>query len=300
MNTRLTTLRKQAGHTLALLCLLGATAGQLRAQLHPFNGNFEDTVIVTKQGVTDTLPRHWASSGFGADLTNDAVAGKYAIYIWNWYYYGKGILVNGNSIQQGKGGQPITYRPSALTGSFKYIPGNVGTTNDSGVVYIHLVKYNATTKRRDTIGSGSKTFGPQSSYTAFQVPIAYASAVQPDTLLVRFVSSTNGFCSASSNGDCLFLYLDELKLVNSATGLARPLELQRAPVYPNPAGNYADITNPLPEPVQASLYAADGRLLRSWTLNAGDTQRLQTEGLQQGVYIIRFGNTGKTYKLVKE
>ena len=58
--------------------------------------------------------------------------------------------------------------------------------------------------------------------------------------------------------------------------------------------------NPLPEPVQASLYAADGRLLRSWTLNAGDTQRLQTEGLQQGVYIIRFGNTGKTYKLVKE
>lgn len=282
-----------------ILPALMAVSIMASAQQNPVNGNFEDTLLVPNQSGFDTLPRNWSTSAFGAGATADAASGKHAAYIWNWYYYAKGVLTNGKSTQPGKGGYPINFKPSGLNGFYKYLPGNAGTTNDSAVVYIVLTKHNASTHLRDTVGSGTKKFPAQSSYKAFQVPINYLSSAQPDTVSITFYSSLSGFCSNSSSGNCLFFYVDDLTLTNPATGIQSHVELNAPEVYPNPADDLVYIENTETGPVQVNLYASDGHLLRSSKIESNTKETVNLSALPRGVYFIRYSGTEKTIRILK-
>src|SRR6188768_4199447 len=77
------------------------------------NAGFESWIF---QG-NDTIPEGWSSSGIGAGRSDAAQSGDYSAYVWNWYYYAKGWIVNGQSgagfsiYDASSGGSPITEKP---------------------------------------------------------------------------------------------------------------------------------------------------------------------------------------------
>ncbi len=288
--------------TTAIVSLHVLLAG---AQQNLINSSFEDTVIINDSnlGIYDTIAADWTGTGFG--LTNDATEGTSAAYIWNWYYYGKGVLTNGDANFPKIGGTPIDFRPDALTGSFKYILGDVHTTGDSGIAKVCLTKFNIITQQRDTIGFGTKRLGPESTYKTFEIEIDYRTSDQPDTVTVSFISSENGFCANESDGNCLFLYVDNLNLSNGSTGIIESVSLNTPAIYPNPAQNIFAIAFPERTNVVETTIAITsitGERVIDLKLRSGAEQFVDINHLATGVYSVRIEREGQvsTTKLVKQ
>ncbi|HEY6172521.1 MAG TPA: T9SS type A sorting domain-containing protein [Candidatus Kapabacteria bacterium] len=196
------------------ICTLLLFAASLHAQFIP-NSDFELWTETTQ----DTLPKDWATSGFGAGRTRDAAHGEYAVTIWNWYSYAKGriglgkkdmleydLINNGVPLPlQGKG----TF---TLSGEYKYVLGENGgnsETDDSAVVFVMLKKFNYQTQQPDTAAFTIKKLGPANAYRLFSIPI-YVDRDSVDSLSVLFYSSEKGFCHSNSDGNCLYLTIDNL------------------------------------------------------------------------------------------
>ncbi|HVI45790.1 MAG TPA: PCMD domain-containing protein [Chitinophaga sp.] len=164
-------------------------------------------------------PLSWNLSASGSARATGGHSGQYAAQIWNWYYYVKGFLTNGNVFNampgydyNNTGGIAVSERPAALTGYYKYEPGSNDGKKDSAIAIIALRKYNAATRKSEKVAYTEVSLGPSSQYKLFRIPVSYASSVVPDSLVVTFISSRNGFCSGASNGNCLYLTLDDLAL----------------------------------------------------------------------------------------
>lgn len=277
------------------------------AQQNLINGSFEDTVIINDHnlGMYDTIAADWTGSGFGFGLTDDAVEGNTAAYVWNWYFYAKGILTNGDANFPGQGGTPINFRPDALTGSYKYIIGDVQTTGDSGIAAVCLTKFNTVTQQRDTVGFGSIKLGPEDTYKSFEVEIDYRNNDQPDTVTVTFLSSENGFCSNQSDGNCLFLYVDDLNLSNGSTGINESLSMNAPFIYPNPAQDMLTVSFPGKRndaETAIAITAITGERVIDLKLRSGAEQSINISHLSAGVYSIRIEKAGQitNLKLVKQ
>lgn len=278
------------------LMLLGLTNG-LIAQQQLLNGNFEDTVVTTGQG-NFSSPRHWTNSGFGAGISTDAQEGKFAAVIWNWYYYGKGVLSNGFYSSSDAGGTPVTFRPEKLSGYYKYIIGEVKSTNDSAIVFVTLTRYNSQMGKRDTVGYGMRRLGAANTYRAFETPINYTSAAQPDTVVVRFLSSESGFCN-SQDGNCLYLYLDDIKLSSNTTGISEGLKYNAFQLYPNPVKQYVELIFPINTATVLEIYNLMGECVFTKKLEQSNYVRLNLDSLQPGIYFLSTDN-GFIRKFVKE
>lgn len=271
-----------------------------KAQLDLLNGSFEDTLVSGGPGSTGVLPRHWTTSGFGAGITNDAAAGTYAMSAWNWYFYAKGSLINGQFTSNYQAGTPVSFRPDRLSGYYKYIPGDVQTFNDSAVVFVSLTKYNVSTQQRDTIGYGMRKLGPENSYQPFDVAIAYSGIVQPDTIVVQFISSESGFCSGQSLGECLYLFVDEVRVFDSTTGVSDDVRFVSPVVYPNPASDFINVQPGGSGARRVVIYAPAGSVVLTESLNDNGPHRLFIGHLQPGVYFVNVGAGDAFYKLVKQ
>jgi hypothetical protein len=276
------------------------------AQQNIINSSFEDTVIINDDnlGIHDTIAADWTSGSFGYGISDDAAEGNSAAYVWNWYYYGKGWLTNGDANLPQIGGTPIDFRPDILSGSYKYIIGDVQTTGDSGIAKVCLTKFNSVTQLRDTIGFGIKKLGPENAYKTFEVAINYISAEQPDTVTVTFISSENGFCSNTSDGNCLFLYFDNLNLSNS-TGISESPSLTKPLIYPNPAKDVLAISFPDKSgdtETKVVVTNISGEKVLSTNLPIGTDKSISISHLSAGIYTIRIERAGDvtTAKLVKQ
>lgn len=286
--------------TLALLvvCLM-STQGTF-GQLDLINGSFESYSVATNN--TDTLPTQWTMSQFGGRLSSNAKSGSKAAVVWNWYYYGKGILFNGKGdVATGKNaGTPINFKPTALTGQFKYLPGNVFSVGDSGNVSVCLVRYNAQLSRRDTVGRGTLKFGPTNAYQYFQVPIAYSSNALPDTVIARFESSEKGFCASSSDGNCLYLYVDDLKLTNPTTGITATLTLTPPLLYPTPCQDklIIDASGSIQSPF--FIFSAQGKMVHAAHFTSAERFEIQVSDWPSGIYYLRDSEGKVAAKFIKE
>ena len=218
---------------LILFCLT-MTGITSYAQTSISNSGFESTTITQND---DTFPTNWINgSGFGAGITNDAYSGNYAVSVWNWYAHVQGIIANGNANWPDNGGTPISFSPTILSGFYKYIYGDNNGGKDSAIAEVMLTRYNTILSQRDTIAYGIKNLGPVNNYLPFQVNINYINtSLLPDTIIVKFISSSNGICGGN---ECLYLYIDDL-FISNPTGMERTIEINLPLlfIYPNPAVN---------------------------------------------------------------
>lgn len=231
--------------------------------------------------------------------STDAHGGSYALQLNVWYYY------TDTRAQQVA---PINYRPVSFGGWYKYTENIIKNqttnlvTDDTATASVYLTRWNTTTNRRDTAGSGTTMLLGSSVYRQFSCPITYrSSTILPDTVLVSLDPSlmSNGGTYFSENPDGVnsFLKVDDLFLQSSAslTELS-PTGLMR--LYPNPAQDYVSVA--LPDTWTGVVTIADlyGRVVTSENINNG-VCRIATKNLTPGFYVLTVTNTDKP-EIVKQ
>jgi hypothetical protein len=281
----------------SLIFLFAAMSIVAQSQTELLNGAFEDTLIRNIGGETDTLAHDWSTSPFGTGITTDAAEGEFAAYVWNWYFYGEGYLINGANSDPWHGGTPINFRPSSLSGYSKYIIGSVISENDSAYINVTLTKFNVETHSRDTIGKGSMRFGASNEYLLFNIGIDYASAEQPDTVEVRVGSSIGGFCGDNSGGNCLYFYVDNLQLNEGTTGMSENVVFNQNIAYPNPAQGVITINQPIAQSQLLQLFSSEGKLVAQRMLLPEKVQSVDVADLPAGLYFIRLQTDNSVQKI---
>jgi hypothetical protein len=287
--------------TLVLIVLV-ALLMPIASQAQVVNGDFED--------LNDTLAADWYTGDFGAGLKTSYVqSGTYAFAVWNWYYYGKGYVVNGETQgsqvgQMPGSGTPSTEKALRLTGYYYYDTIGTDTNNDSALITVSYRLWDATNSRYDTVAFGITYLLPTagSSPVAFSMPIIDLSpGVDPDTVLIYIQSSLNGFCDASGSGNCLYLYVDDLRLENT-TGMVDIMgQFSQLQLHPNPTSNIVTIKAANDE-TECRLYNVAGNLVYAATLSQGDNH-IDISIYPAGMYVVEISEQGKVLgreKLVKQ
>jgi len=187
------------------------------------------------------------------------------------------------------GGYPISVRPVALGGWYKYAPVN----GDSATFSIQLTKWDGA--NRIVVGTGGiKTGVAQSSYTAFSVPVTYLTADVPDTVQILFVSSGENYANVGTT-----LFIDDV-FYDFSTGINESAIAQTS-LFPNPAEGKATLKFIVDnnDAVNINLYNTLGQHVRNlYTGHSGNgTNQVQfsTAGLPAGVYILQLMVGTKTY-----
>ena len=143
------------------------------------------------------------------------------------------------------------------------------------------------TGARDTIGRARYLLGPAAQYTAFEVPIEYASpGIQADSIVVKFTSSIAGFCANASNGTCLYLTVDDIE-VSTVTGLHEILAPEPSfSLYPSPSSSGFSISTPAAAtyPLDLKLFELNGRQVYRLTIPF-KSEAIIDPALPQGIYL---------------
>lgn len=276
-------------HPLLLPALLLLSTSISRAQL--INGGFEEWG--ERQSVT--MPTGWTSQQFGTGRTSDAEHPS-AVGVWNWYYYGRGILAAGEWEMFSVSWEnllplrtPLASTPVRLNGSYYYRLGENlgrqdGDTLDSAAAHILITRWNPMEGRTDTVLEREWFFPPTDGWVDFSIDISSDKGLA-DSMAVVFRSSANGFCSSDS-GTCCYLYLDDLTLESTA-GVATPLFPGVASrVSPNPATTSAEIVLDHNPGGRARLRLMDerGAEVRRVERVEGTRVVLDCRGLPSGAY----------------
>ncbi|MCX6267931.1 MAG: PCMD domain-containing protein [Bacteroidetes bacterium] len=178
-------------------------------------------------------------------------------------------------------------KPMRFKGYYKYEPVN----GDSCTAVILLSKWNATAKKRDTIGYGKMVQrNAVSTYTQFDIPVNYTGTGVVDTMTMLVVSSAgfNVRDFMNSKGQVgSTMYVDELML-EYPEGIQQILMPEVAvTAYPNPASDILHID--LSKQVKNGLlevYNSAGKQVGSYDLSSnGNT--IPVYSLVNGVYYYR-------------
>ncbi len=257
-----------------------------------------DSITLTNGGIAEVT------------LSTDAYSGSYAAQLETQSLYGNaipGFLLLGqfNLVQKNiTGGVPFMIsdytRPDSLTGYYKYTPPS--GKSDSCLIYIVLMHYNDTLKKRDTVGIGS--FGDSvttKGYTRFAFGINYNltyHSEQIDTIQLGIFSSGN-FLTAQFGSTML---VDDLSFDTTVVTGIRSVVYKSYSIscYPNPANSYLNILISEPHTgMIIKVYDVPGRNLLSAN-NRGLITPVDVSNLSNGTYffevIDRYGNLLKTEK----
>jgi hypothetical protein len=248
------------------------------------NGGFEDSTIIPN----DTVPTNWSVDPVGSVFTTDAHSGDVAMKLWNWYFYSRAWLVYGDAQSPWDAdGLPISITPERLHGWYKYDYGLNAGASDSAICEVFVYSHQNFTGARDTIGRARYLLGPAADYTAFEVPIVYASpGIIADTIVVKFWSSVNGFCANVSDGTCLYLTVDDIE-VSTTTGLRQALAPE-LPIrlYPCPSatGFSLSVASKVSYPLDLKLFDVHGRQVYSQSIYVPSTAAI-APALPAGTYL---------------
>ncbi|TAE88279.1 MAG: T9SS C-terminal target domain-containing protein [Bacteroidetes bacterium] len=274
----------------SLLFILCNTA---QAQTLFNNGGFE--TWTNAKGYNEA--EHWFSlnvlstSGGGFEesttATFDAYAGTQAALLIsqeNFFQNIPGLLCSGSLINdEGEPdlsnlGIPYTNRPSAFEFYYKYYPA----PGDSAIGYVMLTKWNTTTQKRDTIGLGEFSVGDSvKTYTKKQVDLTYISNAQPDSIVVFFSTSYDGFDPKIGSQ----FFIDEFKM-NFPVGLNQNTIIleESLIIYPNPSAGVINIVSNHTTSGMV-IYDVTGKCVFSLNNQEVNTQ-LSTVGWKPGIYIV--------------
>lgn len=260
------------------------------------------------------FPDEWTGDGFGSGASSSSHSGNNSLSVWNWYYYAKGFTVNGSAVsvfQLNGAGTPYTQKATSLNGFYRYDTVDTYSNFDSAQITVLLKKRNTITQQVDTIGfgvlhlpahaPGDGTFAP------FSLQIDdWDAGQQPDSIVVLFQSSLNGFCENADDGNCLYFNVDDLSLVTplGLTDLNQSkIELK---AFPNPFQDEITLSVPSMENTNGNVFIKDitGKIIRSvqTTLVEGiNTVRIDFSELIAGIYFaeVQMQNESGMIKLVK-
>jgi hypothetical protein len=178
-------------------------------------------------------------------------------------------------------------KPLRFKGYYKFEPVN----GDSCVALILLSKWNATAKKRDTIGYGKMVqHNAVSTYTKFEIPVNYTGSGIVDSITVLVISSAgiNVVDFMGSVGQVgSTMYVDELTLDYTA-GIQQVLMPEVAVnAYPNPASDilHIDLSKAVKDG-SFEIYNSTGKLVGSYGLSSsGNT--IPVYSLVNGAYYYR-------------
>jgi|GEM_PF-1619453 len=249
-----------------------------------------DTVFGVAGAIGGKL-KSWISASqdaYGLSRSSDSQSGDFAMILHNWYSY-----VN-ESVRYR---DTLSGRPQFLRGHFKYITGGLSGLSQ-GSAFLALTRLNGSIV--DTIATGTYLFDSAAAYTPFQIELEYRSSSSPEFIDIRFTNSDRQCLQGNA---CHLLYLDNLSLAGTATGLKETSRLSnRLQIHPNPFSsratlqadknlNYASIV----------LYDSYGRRVLKSDGISGHTLTLERALLPAGFYtllIVQKGNVLFSEKLL--
>lgn len=278
--------------TISLVAVTAFTHAQIS------NGGFEDISV-------DMLPHFWTGDlhviaitidtngvvhtdsvvydgGTDYALSTDAHSGQYAMELRNGYNFSSEASLIGrlhaNSDTVTYQGFPllnipVDQRPMSISFWAKYAP----LADDSAQVTVTVLD-----EGENTIGTGQLVFGGAIvQYTAFEVPITYATQDPPAFMRLTFANATDyGTASLGTR-----LLIDDVAAAFSPEGVnetARPTSALS--LFPVPASDQCTVRTADGSPVLAvQVLGADGRVIASPTIDRG---RFGTSFLPAGGYVI--------------
>ena len=188
---------------------------------------------------------------------------------------------------------PGNYMPDGLVGEFK-TSGVVTDPNDYGFAFVLMTKWNGTS--RDTIGFGTGDLASSPNmFTNFQIPISYATSVQPDSATIYFLYfPEEGNTSIQIDG------LTFISLLGTAKETAASSRLK---LFPNPVTEKTTLTFNAQKAGKGTLIIRDmvGKEVKNLPLtnvNAGANNiPVQTADLKKGIYTITLQTEKETQTL---
>lgn len=263
------------------------------------NAGFEDTVSVNGS----PRPQNWSMSTFGSGVSTQAHSGQFAMEIWTWYCYAKGIGIAGTNPHGAPpmtgmpftqpGGIPISGRPIRLRGMYRYEMGAV-TGPDSALVQITMKKFNTTSQQADVVGFAEVHLPPVSAYEPFQVDIQYTSSVDPDSMVIAFVSSNTAQCDGNISCDCFYLKADDLVLDFNAGTISLEELMHTSQAYPNPAYTQVTVYYPQTHTALIRVYDARGNEIALITAPGEEQTVLDISAWPAGLYVYRLFDSAGT------
>ncbi|MEO8589615.1 MAG: T9SS type A sorting domain-containing protein [Flavobacteriales bacterium] len=272
-----------------------ATACSLSAQLQ--NGGFEALSSLD-------MPAYW-TTGIELIVIGDSVvvdsakyllnstdvhSGLHAAELRNSYNYTQDLGSPGRwfatPLEEGYGGfpafdVPVVLRPQAMTFWAKYAP----VSGDIGYAVVRV--FNAS---QDEIGSGELHIeGNVSTYTAFEVPIAYSSADSAAYVNILFITMVPGGNPHLGTR----MLIDDVEIDYVATGITEE-DARALRFFPNPAIDEVRMTGlNAGQSATARVLDATGRVVISRPLIDG---HLSLDGSAPGAYLVRVDQGGILYQ----
>jgi len=187
------------------------------------------------------------------------------------------------------GGFPYTQRPQYLSGFWQFMPFS---GNDFGFVSIYLTKWNMATNVRDTISATVYSLaGMEMSWSPFSIFLNYQMSTYPDT--AQIILSASGISNPAS-GD--YLYVDELILSGTVSGVESFYDPQDINFYPNPVKDYLNVIFKSPVgQMKIELSDITGKKIETLYSNNVLTEKTKHifdfRNIKKGIYIIQFDNS---------
>tara|TARA_Y100000385_G_C13003695_1_gene598434 strand:+ start:288 stop:1175 length:888 start_codon:yes stop_codon:yes gene_type:complete len=274
--------------------------GNLFSQITLLNGDFESG--------TDSTTTNWSTYIGSARTDSFSNSGNYSMLCHNWYSYAEGQCVNGNvqtpNFQWLKdGGTSFVQKPAYIEGYYKYDTTNTFSNNDSAVVEVYFKKYNNSLQTYDTVAFGIKHLPATDSiqgFVNFQVPIIdLMPGTNPDSIVIRLSSSSNGMCETQTTMECLYFYVDDL-IAGFPLGIKTPIFTNNALIWPNPVESNLNILLNQNNKAIATVMDMHGKEILSKTI--GSEHKLDLSCLKSGKYIIKLkgDSLNQTYKFIKK
>ncbi|MCF8254601.1 MAG: T9SS type A sorting domain-containing protein [Bacteroidia bacterium] len=271
------------------------------------NNGFENWEIKTANSVPYNDPSNWYSLnslkqfGFdeGTTKSTDAHSGQYSVMlesIENIFGDIPGLL-SINYMMDATGAPDFslnkiafTGRPSALTFWFKSLP----ESGDYSALVMLLTKWNPNTQIGDTIGYVAwENSDLVDTFTFANLPLTYLSNEAPDSVYFIASSSKDGFNPLPGSR----MWLDDLILNYTPTGIKETPEVTKISVYPNPIKDKVNISG-LNTFIKIILLDQSGREIK---INLDQDHSIDTKELKEGIYFLTIQSETnlQTIKLIK-
>ena len=184
----------------------------------------------------------------------------------------------------------MTTKPIGLSGWYMYDTLNSQAGLDSAIIRVTAKVNNGGVI--DTVAFGQaylKSAPVADGWVPFTVTIDdWQPGVDPETVQIIMMSSDGGFCSMSSSGECLYLYVDDLQLT-TPTGIFDQDDLfEEINVYPNPATESITIDLMSERAEEITIVDMQGRTVYQ-SNNMSPQRTLDISTWSNGLYIVRCG-----------
>ncbi|MBN8672022.1 MAG: T9SS type A sorting domain-containing protein [Chitinophagales bacterium] len=274
------------------LITLLALSSSAQAQL--VNSGFENWTMV---GSTNRLDGWMHMVGFsqnpgpnffGTWRADTAAVGTHALRLSRWYNY------TCDWIRQIA---PVNARPYGISGLYKYEETELhGGNQDSALVEMVLTKWNATTLKPDTVGTGVKMLLAASTFTPFNCPVTYTSADVPDTAIISMRPMPWGSPHINMTGWGSYLTVDDISFQERSTAV-KELTANNLQVYPNPVANKLYVNTDTK--ATACITDMTGKVLQTTIVD--NNSGIDVSRLQPGNYLLTIDGADKqVVKFVKE